>query len=61
MHLQRTRGKAIGKRRKITMWNLRSQRFHRSLTVVSIVELDETIKMYAMGTGKSEWPGSDDG
>ena len=43
------------------MWNLRSQCLHRSLTVVSIVELDETIKMYAMGAGKSEWPGSDDG
>jgi hypothetical protein len=56
MHLQRTRGKAIGMRRKITMWNLRSQRLHSSLTVVSIVKLDETFKMYAMGAGKSEWP-----
>ena len=43
------------------MWNLRSQRLYRTLTVVSDLKLDETGKRVTMGVGKSEWPLSDDG
>ena len=60
MHLHGTRSKAIGMRRKITVWNLRSQRLYSALAVVSDLKSDETGKRVTMGVGKSEWPGSAD-
>jgi hypothetical protein len=48
-------------RRKIAMWNLRSQRLYSALAVVSDLKLDETGKSVTTGVGKSEWPGSEDG
>jgi hypothetical protein len=59
--LHGTRSKAIGMRRKITKWNLRSQRLYSALAVVSDLKSDETGKRVTTDVGRSEWPGSDDG